>query len=144
MGSLHVVYWSGSGNTKAMADAVAKGAMAAGADVAIYDVDSADMAAALKGNALALGCPAMGAEVLEEGSMEPFVAALESRGLGGKTLGLFGSYDWGDGQWMREWKERMEKAGAVVIGDGVIAHGAPDSEAVGACEALGAALAGKA
>lgn len=76
--------------------------------------------------------------------MEPFVAALESAGLGGKRLGLFGSYDWGDGQWMREWKERMEKAGAVVVGDGLIANNAPDADALAACGSLGAALAGKA
>jgi len=144
MSVLKVIYWSGTGNTKAMAEAVAKGAQAAGATAQLLDVSGVDAVKALEADALALGCPAMGAEVLEEAEMEPFVSALESAGLGGKRLGLFGSYDWGDGQWMREWKERMEKAGASVLGEGVMANNAPDAAALGACEALGAALAGKA
>ncbi|MDX9899671.1 MAG: flavodoxin [Spirochaetia bacterium] len=144
MSMLKVIYWSGTGNTKTMAQAVVNGAKKAGAEVELVDVSSIDAAQALKVDALALGCPAMGAEVLEEDEMEPFVAALESAGLGGKKLGLFGSYDWGDGEWMREWKERMEKAGATLIGEGVMAHNAPDADSLSSCESLGVALAKKA
>ena len=89
----------------------------------------------------ALGCPAMGAEVLEEGEMEPFVSDLEMS-VSGKTIGLFGSYGWGDGQWMRDWVDRMTSAGATVVdGEGVICMGAPDADATAQCEALGARLA---
>ena len=143
MSTLKVIYWSGTGNTKAMAQAVVDGAKKAGAEVELLDISSVDVAQALKADVLALGCPAMGAEVLEEGEMEPFVAALEAAGLGGKKLGLFGSYDWGDGEWMRAWKERMEKAGATVVGEGVMANNAPDAQSLEACASLGATLAEK-
>ena len=89
----------------------------------------------------AMGCPAMGAEVLEETEMEPFVAEVESIAAG-KQIALFGSYGWGDGEWMRDWVDRMTVAGASVIdGEGLIAHEAPDEEAVAACNELGKKLA---
>ena len=89
----------------------------------------------------AMGCPAMGAEVLEEGEMEPFVMEVEGFAQG-KRIGLFGSYDWGDGDWMREWASRMEAAGATVAGgEGVIANNTPDEEALENCRKLGETLA---
>ncbi|MDR1929154.1 MAG: flavodoxin domain-containing protein, partial [Treponema sp.] len=96
-----IAYWSGTGNTETMAGQVARGAGEGGAEVTLKPVGevTADM---VKGaDALALGCPAMGDEVLEESEMEPFVSGLTRTELEGKSLGLFGSYDWGDGQWMR-------------------------------------------
>ena len=88
-----------------------------------------------------LGCPAMGDEVLEEGEMEPFVEAVE-KFASGKTIALFGSYGWGDGQWMRDWEERMVGAGATVLGgNGVICQEDPDEEALEACRELGRKLA---
>ena len=91
--------------------------------------------------AFALGCPAMGAEVLEEGEMEPFVMEVEGFAQG-KRIGLFGSYGWGDGQWMRDWEDRMKAAGAVLVGrEGVIASEAPDGDALEQCRALGRELA---
>ena len=91
--------------------------------------------------AFALGCPAMGAEVLEESEMEPFVTELEAS-VSGKTIGLFGSYGWGDGEWMRDWVDRMTAAGATVAGgEGVICQDAPDDDAKADCEALGKSLA---
>lgn len=90
----------------------------------------------------ALGCPAMGAEVLEETEMEPFVTEVEAF-ASGKQIALFGSYGWGDGQWMRDWVERMTAAGATVVnGEGLMCTETPDDEAINACEELGAQLAG--
>ena len=140
MRKLAVIYWTGTGNTGAMAQAVADGAKGAGAEAELLTVSeiSADAAAAY--DKLALGCPAMGAEVLEEGEFEPFFTALEGK-LSGKKVALFGSYGWGDGQWMREWQERTEKAGAVLCGEGLIVNEAPDEAGLESCRALGARLA---
>ncbi|MDU1324511.1 MAG: flavodoxin [Clostridiales bacterium] len=140
MSKLAVIYWTGTGNTGAMAQAVADGAKGAGAEAELLTVSeiSADAAAAY--DKLALGCPAMGAEVLEEGEFEPFFTALEGK-LSGKKVALFGSYGWGDGQWMREWQERTEKAGAVPCGEGLIVNEAPDEAGLESCRALGARLA---
>lgn len=141
MSKLNVVFWSQSGNTEAMANAVADGAKEAGADAeAIYvgDASEDDLKSA---KAFALGCPAMGDEVLEEGEMEPFVADVEGF-ASGKKIGLFGSYGWGDGQWMRDWVERMQNAGATVVnGEGIICQEAPDDDTLQACRELGKTLA---
>lgn len=142
--SISVVYWSGTGNTQAMAEAVAEGITAAGCQAAVMEVSAADPAALAGENAFALGCPSMGAEQLEEREMEPFVEALEPV-VSGKTILLFGSYGWGDGEWMRDWAERMKNAGAVLVRDeGVIANEAPDDEALEDCRAAGQELAAKA
>ncbi|RGU96106.1 flavodoxin [Clostridium sp. AF15-17LB] len=139
--NIPVVYWSGTGNTEQMAKAVAEGIKAAGQEADLCRVDRADAGRMAELRAFALGCPSMGAEELEEGEMEPFVQALEGS-LSGKTLLLFGSYGWGDGEWMRTWEERMKNAGAVLVnGEGVIANEAPDDTAVKACEEAGKALA---
>ncbi len=135
-----VIYWTGSGNTEAMAAAVAEGAKSAGAGVDLFQVSEVNAAKAAGYDALALGCPAMGAEVLEEGEFEPFFTDLEPK-LGGKKLALFGSYGWGDGQWMRDWQERAENAGALLCQDGLMAHEVPDADALAACRNLGEALA---
>ena len=141
MDTVYVVYWSQSGNTQAMAEAVGAGAEAAGSKAKVVSVSdvSADELKDLKG--FALGCPAMGSEELEDSEMEPFVAEVE-KFAACKTIGLFGSYGWGDGEWMRNWTDRMKAAGASVPGDeGVIANDAPDDEAKAACEELGRTLA---
>ena len=139
--SVSVVYWSGTGNTQAMAEAVAEGIREGGAEAVLLEVGNADAAALAGENAFALGCPSMGAEQLEESEMEPFVEALEPL-VSGKRILLFGSYGWGDGEWMRTWEERMKAEGAVLIGgSGVIANEAPDEEALNACEKAGKALA---
>ena len=138
---ISVVFWSQSGNTAAMADAVGQGITEAGKEAEVIEVSSASLDALKEEKAFALGCPAMGAEVLEESEMEPFVAEVESFAAG-KTIALFGSYGWGDGEWMRNWAERMENAGASIVGgEGLIANLTPDDEAVAACKALGAELA---
>ena len=141
MSKITVAYWSGTGNTEAMAEAVGEGIKAAGKECAVVSVSDIS-ASDLEGEtSFALGCPAMGAEVLEEGEMEPFVTEVEGFAAG-KTIGLFGSYGWGDGQWMRDWVDRMSSAGANVLnGEGVICKEAPDDEAVAACTDLGRQLA---
>lgn len=130
-----IVYWSGTGNTEAMANAVAEGAKGTGAEVELLPVSAASEDV-LASDALILGCPAMGAEQLEESEFEPFFSAIEGK-LAGKKVGLFGSYDWGDGEWMRTWQERVVIAGGNMITDGIIANNAPDDEALAACKSLG-------
>ena len=141
MSKAAVIFWSQTGNTEQMANAIADGIREGGMEVDVLNVADTTPADAVKYAKIALGCPAMGAEVLEEGEMEPFVSDLEMS-VSGKTIGLFGSYGWGDGQWMRDWVDRMTSAGATVVdGEGVICMGAPDADATAQCEALGARLA---
>ena len=131
-----VIYWSGTGNTEAMAKAVAEGAGAECFAVSEFSGNVEDY------DAIALGCPAMGAEELEDGTVEPFVSELEGF-ASGKKVALFGSYDWGDGEWMRTWTERMEQAGAQIVGgEGLICHGTPGADAIDECESLGREVAG--
>jgi flavodoxin short chain len=141
MNTVAIVYWSGTGNTQAMAEEAAKGAKTAGAAVTVFT--AADFSADRLGefDAIGFGCPSMGVEVLEESEFEPLFAACEPR-LAGKKLALFGSYGWGDGEWMRNWSERCEAAGAALVTESVIANEAPDTDACTACNALGRALAG--
>ena len=137
---ISVVFWSQSGNTAAMADAVGQGITEAGKEAEVIEVSSASLDALKEEKAFALGCPAMGAEVLEESEMEPFVAEVESFAAG-KTIALFGSYGWGDGEWMRDWVDRMQNAGAEIVnGEGLICQEAPDDEVLAVCEELGKQL----
>lgn len=140
MSKIAVVYWSGTGNTEAMAEEVANGAKAAGAEVESFTTD--DFAADKMNDydAVAFGCPAMGDEVLEEDEFEPLYSSCEPE-LSGKKVGLFGSYGWGDGDWMRNWEESCKGAGAALVGEGVICQEEPDDEAVENCKALGKSLA---
>lgn len=141
MSKISVVFWSQSGNTQAMAEAIAKGITEAGKEAESVYVGDVSVEDLKKENVFALGCPAMGAEVLEETEMEPFVADVEGFAAG-KTIALFGSYGWGDGQWMRDWVERMNAAGAKVLnGEGLICQEAPDDAALASCESLGKQLA---
>ena len=130
-----IVYWSGTGNTEAMANAVAEGAKGTGAEVELLPVSAASEDV-LASDALILGCPAMGAEQLEESEFEPFFSAIEGK-LAEKKVGLFGSYDWGDGEWMRTWQERVVIAGGNMITGGIIANNAPLDVALASCKSLG-------
>lgn len=140
MNKIAVVYWSGTGNTEAMASAVADGVREKGAEAALLTAEEfrAEMADGF--DAIAFGCPAMGAEELEDGDFAPMFSACEPK-LSGKKLALFGSYGWGDGEWMRTWKETCRKDGAVLAHEPVICRQTPDADALSACRALGAALA---
>ena len=135
-----VVFWSGTGNTESMANAVLEGMKAAGAEAELFTSEQADAAKLALFDAIAFGCPAMGAEVLEEEEFEPMFSACEPK-LDGKKIALFGSYGWGDGEWMRNWEKRCTGDGAVFACDSVICCEVPDDDAVAACRALGAALA---
>lgn len=129
-----VIFWSGTGNTEAMAQAVAEGAEAELFSVSDFSGNIEDY------DTVAFGCPAMGAEVLEENEFEPFFSAIEGK-LNGKKIALFGSYGWGDGEWMRSWEDRVKSDGAVLIGgEGVIANESPDEEVLKSCRLLGKAL----
>lgn len=141
MDKIYVIYWSQSGNTKAMAEAIGKGVADAGKEAVVLEVSEASVSALKDVKGFALGCPAMGAEVLEEAEMEPFVCEVEGI-ANGKTIALFGSYGWGDGQWMRDWADRMSGCGATVLnGEGIICQETPDDEALSACEEAGKQLA---
>lgn len=137
-----VVYWSGTGNTQMMAEKVAEGVRAAGAEADVYNCT--EFSADLMDNyeAVAFGCPSMGSEQLEDTEFEPVFTECEAK-LSGKVIGLFGSYGWGDGEWMRNWEETCLGDGAVFAGDSVICNEAPDDEADAACIALGRKLAGE-
>ena len=140
MKNVAVVFWSGTGNTEAMAEAVAKGARTAGAAASVIPVGSFDASQVAKFDAFAFGCPAMGSEALEESEFEPVFEDVKAS-LAGKPVALFGSYGWGDGEWMRSWEENCADAGISLACDSVICSDAPDEEALAACRALGAALA---
>lgn len=132
-----IVFWSGTGNTEAMADAVAEGVKKGGAEaVMLGSINAAELN---NYDAIAFGCPAMGSEELEESEFEPMFTAVEGS-LNGKKIALFGSYGWGDGEWMRSWEERCKTDGAILVCNPVIANEAPDDEALDACRAMGAAL----
>lgn len=140
MSKVAVVYWSGSGNTEMMAGAVADGAKKKGADAdLIYCTDfSANQVADY--DAIAFGCPAMGAEVLEESEFQPMFDDVTAA-LNGKKIALFGSYGWGSGEWMENWEQACKDAGAVLATESVMCNNTPDDEGLLNCEALGAALA---
>ena len=136
-----VVYWSGTGNTAAMADAVAEGAKGAGADVNECMCMDFDQGSVASYDALIFGCPAMGSEVLEEDDFGPMFEAVLPK-LAGKKVALFGSYGWGGGEWMTNWEAQCKGKGVALAADSVICENAPDDEALDKCRALGAKLAG--
>ena len=136
MSKVAVVYWSGTGNTETMANAVAEGAKGAGAEVDVIVANDFNSGKVAEYDGIAFGCPAMGAEVLEEEEFEPMFASCESK-LSGKRIALFGSYGWGDGEWMRDWETRCKEAGAVLICESVICNEMPDDEGIQSCKALG-------
>ena len=139
MSKVAVVYWTGTGNTEAMANAVAKGAGESGAETTLFPASDFDSAKASEFDAIAFGCPAMGAEVLEESEFQPMWDSVKTE-VASKKIGLFGSYGWGSGEWMDSWADDASAAGITLSIDPVIANEAPDDAAIASCEALGAAL----
>ena len=140
MSKTAVVFWSGTGNTEEMANAVLEGMKENGADASIYSADAFQAGDVEGYDAIAFGCPAMGAEVLEEDEFQPLFDECNSA-LAGKKVALFGSYGWGDGEWMRNWEDDCREAGIELACDSVVCNDAPDEDAITACKELGAALA---
>ena len=140
MSKVAVVYWSQTGNTKLMAEAVLKGATDKGADASIFQANDFSPSIAAGFDAFAFGCPAMGAEELEDTEFEPMFSEVEGT-LTDKKVVLFGSYGWGDGQWMRDWEDRCKNNGITLTAESVLANEAPDDAAIAACNALGEAIA---
>ena len=141
MNNVAIVYWSGTGNTEKMAFCIAEGVKEAGGEAVMLAPGAFSAGSFGDYGAVAFGCPAMGAEVLEEMEFDPMFTSLEGS-LSGKKIALFGSYGWGDGQWMRDWCERCESAGANLFdAEGLIANESPDDDAQDACRALGRSLA---
>ena len=139
MSKVAVVYWSGTGNTEEMANKVAEGAKAAGAEVEVISADDFDGTDISSFDGVAFGCPAMGDEELEDSVFQPVFEACEPK-LAGKKVALFGSYGWGDGDWMRSWEEKCQNDGVALAVDSVICNEEPDDEAQAACIELGKAI----
>ena len=133
-----VIYWSGTGNTEKMAQAVLEGLKGAGAEAQLLTPDQVDTSLAGL-DIVALGCPAMGAEVLEENEFEPMFQNIKGN-LAGKKVAIFGSYGWGDGEWMRNWEQECKAAGVNLVSEGLMANNEPDDAALAECKALGAKL----
>ena len=140
MSKVAIVYWSGTGNTEAMANAVADGVREKGSEAVLLGPSDFSAGAVAEYDAIAFGCPAMGAEQLEEAEYQPMWDDVKGA-LSGKKIALFGSYGWGDGEWIRLWEDEARDAGADLAVDSVLANNEPDDNAVEACKALGAALA---
>ena len=140
MSKAAVIFWSQTGNTEQMANAIAEGIREGGMEVDVLNVADTTPADAVKYAKIALGCPAMGAEVLEETEFDPFFTELESK-ISGRKVALFGSYGWGDGQWMRDWEKDCDDAGINLVCESVICCETPDDTVLEACRAMGKALA---
>ena len=142
MSKVSIVYWSGTGNTATMAYYIAEGVKEAGAIAELVTADMADVNALSGEKVISLGCPSLGAEVLEETIMEPMMCNLDGV-IGGKQIGLFGSYGWGNQEWMRDWEDRILADGATVVnGEGIAVNGTPGEDAAEELKALGRTLAG--
>ena len=139
MSKIAIVYWSGTGNTEAMANAVAEGARNAGATAELFTASEFSASMMEDFDSIAFGCPSMGAEQLEESEFEPMFTDCE-RKLSGKKIALFGSYGWGDGEWMRTWEDTCRDHGAELVCESVICQEAPDDEAEANCRSLGASM----
>ena len=139
MSKIAIVYWSGTGNTEAMAACVGEGVKAVGAEVDVFTASEFSTDKVVDYEAIAFGCPSMGAEQLEENEFEPMFISVEPE-LKGRKVALFGSYGWGDGEWMRNWEETCISDGAILVCNSVICNEAPNDAAQESCKILGAAL----
>lgn len=140
MSKINVIYWSGTGNTEKMAEAIVEGAKGESAEVNLIPVSVASVDDVKNVEKVAFGCPAMGAEELEEAEMRPFMDMVNPL-LSGKKVVIFGSYEWADGEWMKTWQDEIEGTGAKLIADGFAAYDSPDEDAIDECNALGKELA---
>lgn len=139
MKNIVIIYWSGTGNTEAMANGIAEGVKLENVHIKSLNVSDASVEDIINADVVALGCPSMGAEELEESEMEPFVDSI-SQAISNKNVALFGSYGWGDGEWMRNWEDRMKSCGANLVQNGLIINNEPDNEGLELCRKLGEKL----
>ncbi len=139
MSKVAVIYWSGTGNTEIMAEKVATGAKEAGHEVDIFTAGEFSAAKADEYEILAMGCPSMGAEILEEAEFQPMYDEVREK-LSGKKVALFGSYDWGDGEWMENWEEDAKAQGAAIVCPCLIINNTPDDEGEAQCIEMGKSL----
>lgn len=137
---INIIYWSGTGNTERMAQAVEKGIKDAGEDCKLIKVSDATIDDVKNADKLAFGCPAMGAEELEDTEMRPFMDSVNEL-LSGKKVAIFGSYEWADGQWIVDWKEELENFGAILVDEGLAVYDNPKDDDIDECESLGKELA---
>lgn len=135
MNKINIIYWSGTGNTEKMAEAIKKGIEEAGGEAKLLKVSDANISDVEEVDKIIFGCPAMGQEELEEMEMRPFMDEANKK-LSGKKVALFGSYEWADGEWMKTWEEEVEDTGATIV-DTLIAYDCPDEDALKECESLG-------
>ena len=140
MAKVAVVFWSGTGNTEKMAQAVADGAKGAGAEVDVMGPADFNAEKAEAYDAIAFGCPAMGAEQLEEDEFEPMFNDVKGK-IAGKKVAIFGSYGWGEGDWMKIWEDDCKAAGITLVDDGLMAHETPNDDDLDECNSLGQSLA---
>ncbi|MDR3231180.1 MAG: flavodoxin [Synergistaceae bacterium] len=140
MSKIIVVYWSGTGNTERMAELIAQGASGRGAAVTRKNVGDTKVSELVEYDVVALGSPSMGVETIEEAEMEPFFGEAASS-LKGKKVALFGSYGWGNGEWLRTWADRMRDGGGQLMDDGLAVHETPDGDSAAQCIAWGEKLA---
>ena len=139
MSNVAIIYWSGTGNTELMAKKILEGAKDSAASVEIFTASEFNAEKLTGFDIIAFGCPSMGAEVLEETEFEPMFESCKSE-LGGKKVALFGSYGWGDGEWMRNWEKDVDEAGAVLLCESLMINETPDSEEEQTCYKFGKAL----
>lgn len=132
---INIIFWSGTGNTEAMAEAIYNGSKKS-KNSKLLTVDKATIDDVKEADVLFLGCPSMGVEELEESEMEPFMESI-SKDILGKKIVLFGSYGWGDGEWMQNWEQRIKDCGGIIIEDSVICNEAPEEDNLNHLKSLG-------
>ena len=140
MSKIAVVYWSGTGNTEAMANLIADGIKEAGAEVEVATSDCFGIDDVDNYEKIVLGCPSMGDEELEDSEFEPMYSSIKPK-LNGKKVALFGSYGWGECDWMRDWESDAKDAGAVLISEGLTVNETPEGDACDACKEYGKKIA---
>ena len=140
MSTLNIIYYTGTGNTEEIAEYIGEGAESAGSNVKLINVEEADESA-VDADFIAFGSPAGGAEEIAPEMVEFFEGIKDK--IIGKTVGLFGSYDWGQGGWMETWREEIINEGLSVVNDGLIIHLAvDDDEKIEKCKEYGKTIVG--
>lgn len=131
-----VVYWTGTGNTEIMAEKIHEGILEAGIEADLKTVDQVLPAEINNYEKIAIGCPSMGIEELEPEEFLPWYEDVEPR-LGDKLIAIFGSYGWGEGEWMDYWQGRVKDLGLNLFEEGIRINSTPSSKEAQACLEFG-------